>query len=38
MDFSNVETLTIPEGEVTEIYCDGVMLWESGNTNESDVT
>lgn len=27
MDFANLKSLTIPEGEVKEIYCDGLVLW-----------
>lgn len=27
MDFANLKSLTIPEGEVAEITCDGVVLW-----------
>lgn len=33
MDFSNLKSLTIPEGEVTEITCNGVVLWKGGYTN-----
>lgn len=33
MDFSNLKSLTIPEGEVAEITCGGVVLWKSGYTN-----
>lgn len=33
MDFSNLKSLTIPEGEVAEITCDGVTLWKAGYTN-----
>ena len=33
MDFSNMKSITIPEGEVAEISCGGVVLWKSGYTN-----
>lgn len=33
MDFSNLKSLTIPEGEVNEIYCGDVLLWKGGYTN-----
>ena len=29
IDFSNLKSLTIPEGEVKKIECDGVVLWEA---------
>lgn len=28
MDFSNFKNITIPEGEVVDIECDGVILWQ----------
>ena len=34
MDFSNLKTLTIPEGEVAEIIVGGVVLWKGGYTNQ----
>lgn len=34
MDFSNLKTLTIPEGEVSEIRVGGVVLWKGGYTNQ----
>ena len=35
MDFSNLKTLTIPEGEVTKITdASGNVLWQSGYTNQ----
>lgn len=30
MDFSQVKNITIPEGDVTKIEKDGVVLWQSG--------
>lgn len=33
MDFANLKSLTIPEGEVAEITCNGVLLWKGGYTN-----
>lgn len=30
MDFANLKSLTIPEGEVAEINCNGVLLWSAG--------
>lgn len=33
MDFANLKSLTIPEGEVAEITCNGVLLWKGGHTN-----
>lgn len=33
MDFLNLKSLIIPEGEVAEIVCNGVVLWKSGYTN-----
>lgn len=33
MDFSNLKSLTIPEGEVKEISVGGVVIWKSGYTN-----
>ena len=33
MDFANLKSLTIPEGEVAEITCGDVLLWKSGYTN-----
>jgi hypothetical protein len=33
MDFTNLKSLTIPEGEVKEIYNGDVLLWKSGPTN-----
>lgn len=30
MDFANLKSLTIPEGEVAEITCNGVLLWSAG--------
>ena len=33
MDFSNVKSVTIPEGEVKRIEANGVLLWKSGYTN-----
>lgn len=29
MDFANLKSLTIPEGEVAEITCNGVVLWQA---------
>ena len=29
IDFSNLKSLTIPEGEVKKIECNGVVLWEA---------
>jgi hypothetical protein len=29
MDFANLKSLTIPEGEVAEITCNGVTLWKA---------
>ena len=33
IDFSNVKSLKIPEGEVAKIECNGVVLWQAGQTN-----
>ena len=33
MDFANLKSLTIPEGEVKEIYNGDVLIWKSGPTN-----
>ena len=33
MDFINLKSLIIPEGEVSQITCDGVILWKSGYKN-----
>lgn len=33
MDFENIKSITIPEGEVVEITCNGVVLWKGGHTN-----
>ena len=33
MDFANLKSLTIPEGEVKEIYSGDVLLWNGGYTN-----
>lgn len=33
MDFANLKSLAIPEGEVKEIYCGDVLLWKGGYTN-----
>lgn len=33
MDFANLKSLTIPEGEVKEIYSGDVLLWKGGYTN-----
>lgn len=33
MDFANLKSLTIHEGEVKEIYCGDVLLWKGGYTN-----
>jgi hypothetical protein len=33
MDFANLKSLTIPGGEVKEIYCGDVLLWKGGYTN-----
>ena len=33
MNFANVKSLKIPEGEVKEIRVGGVLLWKSGYTN-----
>jgi hypothetical protein len=33
MNFANLKSLTIPEGEVKEIYCGDVLLWKGGYTN-----
>ena len=38
MDFSQVKQLTIPEGEVTEIICNGVTLWKGGYTNQVPIS
>ena len=38
MNFSQVKQLTIPEGEVTEIICNGVTLWKAGYTNQVPVS
>lgn len=34
IDFSNVKAITIPEGEVKQITCNGVVLWKGGYTNQ----
>lgn len=33
MDFANLKSLIIPEGEVKEIYSGDVLLWKGGYTN-----
>jgi hypothetical protein len=33
MEFANVKKIVIPEGEVKQIDCNGVMLWKGGYTN-----
>lgn len=33
MDFSSVKKIVIPEGEVKQIECNGVVLWKGGYTN-----
>lgn len=33
MDFSTVKSITMPEGEVKEIYSGDVLLWKGGYTN-----
>lgn len=33
IDFSNLKSLKIPEGEVKKIECNGVVLWKAGYTN-----
>lgn len=38
MDFSQVKQLTLPEGEVTEIICNGVTLWKGGYTNQVPIS
>lgn len=38
IDFSNLKSLTIPEGEVKKIECNGVVLWEAVSyTNLFDI-
>ncbi len=38
MDFANLKSLTIPEGEVSEISVDGVMIWKGGGTNQVPIS
>lgn len=33
MDFSNVKSITIPEGKVKRILSGSTVLWQSGYTN-----
>ena len=36
MDFANLKSLSIPEGEAKEIYSGDVLLWKGGYTNILD--